>query len=593
MHPAMCIPHLPAILLLVILSSLSVNGQTVDFPLEEWNDKLSERHDPASLQLQHVITQIGNVDSMSRCQALNKLMQLATHKNTRMQIRSALVLAEIGKSNPHCTNIDEREEVLKTALQRCYELPDYELAAAVHIELGNIYDVLEQDGLSITHTLLAKELMEKEGLHLFTRYAFMLHILANRLYRSRDYHAAVDIARQAIVYHGSGDLNKSDSLNRYWMMNNWNTLGLCYLRLAEYDSAFHAFNQAYVFAETPFWRGLILGNRGDVFFFQERYDSAEVWLQVDYRQSLSSKEYHNAALTLARLARITHARGDYQKALAMVREADALERKNPLEDYRVQIYYTYALIYRDLGKADSAFAYMELCKTMSEKIERHASDNRAEIILLQLDNQENIHAIQALVKDKKRIQVIRNFMILLLMVLASTGYLYLNRIRLRNKLKQQEALEAKRQAEAQAAHAREQLETFTHNLREKTNLIENLQEQLLHRETNEEQIRHITELSHHVILTDEDWERFKFLFDSVYPGFLHNLKRKSSDITVAELRMAALCKLQLGIKECASILGISPNSVHKTRYRLKQRLGLEQDADLESFIVSTDAITAR
>ena len=73
------------------------------------------------------------------------------------------------------------------------------------------------------------------------------------------------------------------------------------------------------------------------------------------------------------------------------------------------------------------------------------------------------------------------------------------------------------------------------------------------------------------------------MFEKVYPGFFHSLRQKSSDITLAELRMAALCKLQVPPKEAASLLGISPNSVNKTRQRLRSRLSLDPDVNLEAY----------
>jgi DNA-binding CsgD family transcriptional regulator len=118
---------------------------------------------------------------------------------------------------------------------------------------------------------------------------------------------------------------------------------------------------------------------------------------------------------------------------------------------------------------------------------------------------------------------------------------------------------------------------------EKTNLVETLQEQLSKREMSADQMERISELSQHTILTEEDWEKFKNMFEKVYPGFFHGLKQKSIDITIAELRMAALCKLKIPAKEAANLLGISPNSVNKTRQRLRSRLGLDPEANLEAY----------
>ena len=457
------------------------------------------------------------------------------------------------------------------------------LAAEIHLILSNLHYRRHELGLAVMHQQLAVELAESEGLDAFCNHAWTLYVLGNLLYHARDYESAVVINRKVLDYRGEGKLNHGDSLITHWRMNAWNHLGLSYERLGVYDSAFYAFNQAYALADSPFWKGLLQGNRGDVFFLQGRYDSAEVLLTYDYEQSLEANVFTNASITLQRLATITHSRGDYREALAMIREADVLERRDPNPDYKVHILHTYALIFKDLGMADSVLHYMELYKSMNEQIEKQAALNRIEITQLRLANEKNTHHVQTLQREKSRIQLIRNFSIAMVIILGILGYSYYIRLRLKNRLKQQEAEEGMKRAELEAAHSKEQLAVFTDHLKEKTSLIESLQERLVHKEMNEEQLNQLAQLTHHAILTEDDWDRFKLLFEKVYPGFFHNLKRKTGDITIAELRMAALCKLQVTIKEAAGLLGISPNSVHKTRYRLKQRIGLDADQELESF----------
>jgi DNA-binding CsgD family transcriptional regulator len=64
------------------------------------------------------------------------------------------------------------------------------------------------------------------------------------------------------------------------------------------------------------------------------------------------------------------------------------------------------------------------------------------------------------------------------------------------------------------------------------------------------------------------------------------LREKAADISLAEMRMAMLMRLQLDNKEMASILGISAESVTKSKRRLKARLLLEQNEDLETSILT-------
>jgi DNA-binding CsgD family transcriptional regulator len=156
-------------------------------------------------------------------------------------------------------------------------------------------------------------------------------------------------------------------------------------------------------------------------------------------------------------------------------------------------------------------------------------------------------------------------------------------MRLQSRLKEHETREIKRKADIEIALAKEQLNFFTESLREKTKMIEDLQSRSIEKEHHREQIEQMQELTTYTILTDEDWEKFKNLFTKVYPGFFIDLKQHVPDITLAEQRMAALIKLGIPNKDAAFMLGISHNSIYKTRQRLRQRLGIEKDDEMDTF----------
>jgi DNA-binding CsgD family transcriptional regulator len=89
-----------------------------------------------------------------------------------------------------------------------------------------------------------------------------------------------------------------------------------------------------------------------------------------------------------------------------------------------------------------------------------------------------------------------------------------------------------------------------------------------------------------IILTPEDWLRFRELFDKQFPNFIQMLKMRFPSITASELRLFLLIKLGFDAPEMANITGISERSVYIARYRLRQRLGLTKEQDLEAFIQS-------
>lgn len=85
---------------------------------------------------------------------------------------------------------------------------------------------------------------------------------------------------------------------------------------------------------------------------------------------------------------------------------------------------------------------------------------------------------------------------------------------------------------------------------------------------------------------DKDWEDFKLYFEQIYTGFYTKLKVNCPSLTVQELRHCALIRLNLSISECASILGISPDSVKVSRSRIRKKLDIEAGQGLTDFILS-------
>lgn len=86
------------------------------------------------------------------------------------------------------------------------------------------------------------------------------------------------------------------------------------------------------------------------------------------------------------------------------------------------------------------------------------------------------------------------------------------------------------------------------------------------------------------ILTDADWELFKNYFERGNPGFLIRLRSGFPKLSSAEERLLLLLKLNFSSHEVASTLGISKEGVKKGRQRLRKRLGLRPEDDLEQFI---------
>ncbi len=86
------------------------------------------------------------------------------------------------------------------------------------------------------------------------------------------------------------------------------------------------------------------------------------------------------------------------------------------------------------------------------------------------------------------------------------------------------------------------------------------------------------------ILTTDDWRVFRKLFEQRYPDFFDNLIGALPKLSAAEIRLLTLIKIDFDANEMASILGISSSSIYKSRYRLRKKLGLVEEDDLEMFV---------
>ena len=86
------------------------------------------------------------------------------------------------------------------------------------------------------------------------------------------------------------------------------------------------------------------------------------------------------------------------------------------------------------------------------------------------------------------------------------------------------------------------------------------------------------------ILTAENWAAFKIYFEKAFPGYLFRLRNAFPSLTEAEERLFLFIKLNLTNKEAAAILGISADSVKKTRTRLRKRLALDEKTEIDEFV---------
>lgn len=148
-----------------------------------------------------------------------------------------------------------------------------------------------------------------------------------------------------------------------------------------------------------------------------------------------------------------------------------------------------------------------------------------------------------------------------------------------------------KQLQEQIDYKNKQITTHTLNILQKNESLNDLRKQLEEIVKNSNKIS-IAEIKKTLKTIDEsfkldkDWDDFKLYFEQIHTDFYAKLKISYPDLTPLELRHCALIRLNLTLAECASILGISHDSLKVSRTRLRKKLNLDANQSLTDFILS-------
>lgn len=87
------------------------------------------------------------------------------------------------------------------------------------------------------------------------------------------------------------------------------------------------------------------------------------------------------------------------------------------------------------------------------------------------------------------------------------------------------------------------------------------------------------------LVTVEEEEHFRTAFTALYPSALNHLRSFCPGITRSEELFAMLVAMKLNTEEIARTLGIARKSVTKIRYRLRPKLNLPEDGDVDACLL--------
>jgi tetratricopeptide (TPR) repeat protein len=438
------------------------------------------------------------------------------------------------------------------------------------------------------YSLSAYDIVSKIPVKHFPQKFDLLYDHAGRFYKFRDYETAIEIFLEA------KDTWPANRKNKPFYM--YNGLALCYRELGMYDSALYYFKQAYQMANeagNTAYVGIISGNIGITYYYQKKYKEAIPLLETDIRICTErDRASINAAKTMAILADICLFTNDISKAMYLLNWSySIIDTQNHWDEHSIRyiLYTTTAKAWAKQGNMAKAYQFMD--SAMVAKNQQAAEHNALILAGARhvIDRERHRVELTQLTDEKERQVLIRNSLMSVILLSGIIGLLFINRQKILHR-RNAERLESERKLlDVELENATNQLNQFTKSIHEKNNLIEQFETQLStikdeHKIDESDHTDTLQQLQDSTILTDEEWENFRKLFEKVHAGFLWRLKEKLPSLSPAETRFIALSKLKLSNKEMAGMLGISVDAVRMNKHRLRKKLNLPEEETIEELI---------
>ncbi len=303
--------------------------------------------------------------------------------------------------------------------------------------------------------------------------------------------------------------------------------------------------------------------------------------------------YHYMANTYYELENYSESEKCYLKSL------DISNTHNGHVDFTPLVHEGLANLYDKTGQHQKAFQSLNKVKELDAAFFDSRSKNNHPLLEIQDDFRKTKEEQKLIVQEQRLNQLEQEEKLMFLQkiillgciaFLILFGTLYFKHSKSKHKsekklLRKQQELEIQKANEIVELKNRE-LATSALKLIEKDTFIDELKDRLSNANgtIDSKEIRSIVRsMSSH---SEENWKEFEARFISVNKKFYKKLNKKFPNLTQGDQKLCALVKLNFSSKEMAKLLGISVESVHTTRYRLRKKLKLSRQDNLTEYIAS-------
>jgi len=437
-------------------------------------------------------------------------------------------------------------DALPMANQISNKLPLFE----IHQMLGILYQVYGKDSIALDHT--------KEGLKISKAYAKEYPVKA-RLVSSY-----LNVAVQCVA-------------------------------MKDYSSAIHYLDSCYISDTSNERLFFVDAVYGQVYLQQKDYKKAKKYLTgvVPYLEKIGNGFQTSVNYYMGELYSETNMTDSaiyfYRKSLTAI---DSLQNNLKLKPVVLE---SLARKYAKTGQNRKAFEYMQDAKILSDSLFNTQSKQNKDLFEIKNRYKEDLlkkekefstqnQLLQISNKARTRLRLLVGLIVLLAIIALFT-------IRLRSKMKQMvyEKVLNDEKNEAILDVKNKELTVNALQMIEKEQAVKELLDTVMTKSPDTYKILHRKYKQRSKII----WEDFDLRFTQTNDQFYRRLVELYPDLTPTDLKHCALIKLNFDSKEMSQLLGISVNSVHMARSRIRKKLGLNREDSLSSHLASLSSHLAQ
>ena len=383
-----------------------------------------------------------------------------------------------------------------------------------------------------------------------------------------------------------------------------NNLGLCYFRVEQFEKSLDCFNTCLKIRQSLHVVdvGHILNNIGSAYKALGKHEQALGF----YNQALETNTQLNLkskiALDWSDLGELNLEQGNYSEAETYLLNAfSILEKTKELKELAI-VTKLLSTLYLQSKQKEKEINFNNLHQNYSDSLYNKEKILASSRIIIREQLKEKNNQINNSKKALAQIEnendtAQKNNKLLLGLLISFLGvsligiYYYRKRVNLnKRKLSKNLTLAQTEKNTLQSSLEKQNKEMvlFSLEMVQNKELLKSLKihlSTLAKKHPHNFEIKNIlNKLSINEVVT-KDWSYFNEVFNIAFPDFTKKIRNTYPNLSRKELQHCALIKLNISSAEAANIMGITTESVHTSRYRLRKKLNLVRQESLEDAIL--------